>query len=62
MLNTMFKIASLRIAMMIEKVKVLGIKIEAFFELILPFIVGALVFGAIYGVMFLMMIACGCAY
>ena len=62
MFNVICKVAIYRIGSMIEKIRVLGIKIKAFFELILPFIVGALVLLGMYGVMFLALIAAGCPY
>ena len=62
MFNTICTIAICRMGMMIENIRKLAIRISALIEMILPFIIGALVMLGIYGIMFLMLIGFGYAY
>lgn len=62
MFNVVCKIAVYRIGAFVESLRKLAIRISAFMEMILPFIIGALVLLAIYGIMFLMLIGFGYAY
>ena len=62
MFNIVCKIAVYRIGALVESVRKLAIRISALIELALPFIIGALVMLAIYGIMFLMLIGFGYAY
>ena len=62
MFNVVCKIAVYRIGAFVESVRKLAIRISALIEMILPFIIGALVLLGMYGVMFLALIAAGCPY
>lgn len=62
MFNVICKVAIYRIEAFVESVRKLAIRISALIEMILPFIIGALVLLAIYGIMFLMLIGFGYAY
>ena len=62
MFNVVCKIAVYRIGALVESVRKLAIRISALIELALPYIIGALMMLAIYGVMFLMLIGFGYAY
>ena len=62
MFNVICKIAVYRIGALVESVRKLAIRISALIELALPYIIGALVMLAIYGIMFLMLIGFGYAY
>lgn len=62
MFNVVCKIAVYHIGALVESVRKLAIRISALIELALPFIIGALVMLAIYGIMFLMLIGFGYAY
>lgn len=62
MFNVVCKIAVYRIGAFVESVRKLAIRSSALIEMILPFIIGALVMLAVYGIMFLMLIGFGYAY
>ena len=62
MFNVVCKIAVYRIGALVESVRKLAIRISALLEMLLPFIIGALVMLAVYGIMFLMLIGFGYAY